>query len=114
AFTTRRGSSLEERVREVCAELLSPHVSESEFDYVQDFSAILPPTMISMLLGVPPQDRDYLRGVVDDIFHIEEGAVGMVNDVATKALVEINRYLADQFEDRKRHPRDDMFTDLLE
>ena len=113
AFTSRRVSALEDRVREVCAELLDPHVGESEFDYVQDFSAILPPTMISMLLGVPEQDRDYLRGVVDDIFHIEEGAVGMVNDVATKALVDMNRYLADQFEDRKQHPRDDMFTDLL-
>ncbi len=53
------------------------------------------------------------RKVVDDIFHIEEGAVGMVNDVSMNALVEINRYLAEQFEDRKRHPRDDMFTDLL-
>jgi len=113
AFTSRRVSALEDRVREVCAELLDPHVGESEFDYIQDFSAILPPTMISMLLGVPEQDRDYLRGVVDDIFHLEEGAVGMVNDVATKALVDMNRYLADQFEDRKQHPRDDMFTDLL-
>ena len=113
AFTSRRVSALEDRVREVCAELLDPHVGEPEFDYVQDFSAILPPTMISMLLGVPEQDRDYLRGVVDDIFHIEEGAVGMVNDVSTKALVDMNRYLADQFEDRKQHPRDDMFTDLL-
>jgi cytochrome P450 len=113
AFTSRRVSSLEDRVRDVCADLLDPQMGASEFDYVQEFSAILPPTMISMLLGVPEQDRDYLRGVVDDIFHIEEGAVGMVNEVSTKALVEMNRYLADQFEDRRRHPRDDMFTDLL-
>ncbi len=113
AFTARRVSALEARVREVCADLLDPHVGEAGFDYVQDFSAILPPTMISLLLGVPEQDRDYLRGVVDDIFHIEEGAVGMVNEVSSKALVDMNRYLADQFEDRKRNPRDDMFTDLL-
>jgi cytochrome P450 len=114
AFTSRRVSSLEDRVREVCGELLDPHVGEPRFDYVQDFSAILPPTMISVLLGVPEQDRDYLRGVVDDIFHIEEGAVGMVNEVATNALVEMNSYLAGQFADRKQHPRDDMFTDLLD
>jgi cytochrome P450 len=113
AFTARRVSELEHRMREVCAELLDPHVGEPEFDYVQQFSAILPPTMISTLLGVPEGDREYLRKVVDDIFHIEEGAVGMVNDVATNALVEMNRYLSDQFEDRKQHPCDDMFTDLL-
>ena len=74
AFTSRRVSALEDRIREVCAELLDPQVGEPEFDYVQDFSAILPPTMISMLLGVPERDRDYLRRVVDDIFHLEEGA----------------------------------------
>ena len=91
-------------MREVCADLLDPHIGEAQFDYVQDFSAILPPTMISMLLGVPEGDRDYCRKVVDDIFHIEEGAVGMVNDVSMNALVEINRYLAEQFEDRKRQP----------
>jgi cytochrome P450 len=113
AFTARRVSALEDRVREVCADLLDPQVGEAGFDYVQDFSAILPPTMISLLLGVPEKDRDYLRGVVDDIFHIEEGAVGMVNEVSAKALVDMNRYLAEQFEDRKQHPRDDMFTDLL-
>ena len=112
AFTAKRVSSLEDRIREVCADLLDPHLGEPQFDYVQDFSAILPPTMISMLLGVPEGDRDYLRKVVDDIFHIEEGAVGMVNDVSVNALVEINRYLGEQFEDRKRHARDDMFTDL--
>ena len=114
AFTAKRVSALEDSMREVCAELLDPHVGEPQFDYVQDFSAILPPTVISMLLGVPEGDRDYCRKVVDDIFHIEEGAVGMVNDVSVNALIEINRYLAEQFEDRKRHPRDDMFTDLLE
>ena len=113
AFTARRVSALEDRMREVCGELLDPHVGEQSFDYVQEFSAVLPPTMISTLLGVPEQDREYLRGVVDAIFHIEEGAVGMVNDVSTNALVEMNGYLAAQFEDRKQHPRDDMFTDLL-
>jgi len=87
AFTARRVSALEDRMREVCGELLDPHVGEESFDYVQEFSAVLPPTMISTLLGVPEQDRDYLRRVVDDIFHLEEGAVGIVNDVATNALV---------------------------
>jgi cytochrome P450 len=113
AFTSRRIAELEDRMRDVCAELLDPHVREPQFDYVQQFSAILPPTMISTLLGVPEGDREYLRKVVDDIFHLEEGAVGMVNDVATNALIEMNRYLSDQFDDRKQHPRDDMFTDLL-
>src|SRR5207244_4076699 len=113
AFTARRVSSLEDRMREVCAELLDPFVGEAQFDYVQEFSAVLPPTMISTLLGVPEGDRDYLRKLVDDIFHLEAGAVGMVNDVSVNGVTEMAAYMSDQYADRKRNPRDDMFTDLL-
>ena len=44
AFTPRRVSMLEDRIRQVCARLLDAQVGSGRFDYVQDFSAILPPT----------------------------------------------------------------------
>ena len=113
AFTTRRISMLEDRIREVCRELLDAQVGAGRFDYVQDFSAILPPTVISSLLGVPAQDQARLRHIVDDVFHIEEG-VGMANEVAINALGAIAAYLSEQFAERRRHPRDDVFTDLVE
>ena len=53
AFTSRRVSMLEDRIRAVCADLLDPHMGGESFDYVQDFSAILPPTIISFLLECP-------------------------------------------------------------
>ena len=106
-------SLLEDRIREVCADLLDPHLGAARFDYVQDFSAVLPPTMISTLLGVPEGDRDDLRTVVDDIFHIEEG-VGMVNDVSVNALVELDRVPRRAVRRPQGQPRDDMFTDLVE
>ena len=39
AFTPRRVSQLEVKIREICAQLLDPHVGGSGFDYVQDFAA---------------------------------------------------------------------------
>jgi cytochrome P450 len=42
AFTPRRISQLESRIREICAELLDPRVGSGGFDYVQDFGALLP------------------------------------------------------------------------
>jgi cytochrome P450 len=113
AFTPRRIGMLEERVREACAELLDAQVGSGRFDYVQDFSAILPPTVISMLLGVPASERDDLRRTVDDVFHIEEG-VGMANDVSIKALMRLSAHLLEHFADRRVNPRDDVFTDLVE
>jgi cytochrome P450 len=113
AFTTRRVSALEERIREVCAALLDAQAGAGSFDYVQDFSAIVPPTVISSMLGVPEADQDRMRHVIDDIFHIEEG-VGMMNPVSMGAREALNDYLAGQFADRRTNPRDDMFTDLVE
>jgi cytochrome P450 len=112
AFTTRRVSMLEERIRDVCARLLDAQIGAAQFDYVQDFSAILPPTVISSLLGVPEQDEEHLRHLVDEVFHIEEG-VGMANAVSLNALASLGAYLGEQFADRRQRPRDDVFTDLV-
>ena len=112
AFTKRRISQIEQRTREVIVRLLDAQVDKLSFDYVQDFGAILPPTIISSMLGVPEADQEPMRHVIDESFHIEEG-VGMMNPVAARARGTLNEYLASQFEERRKKPRDDMFTDLV-
>jgi cytochrome P450 len=114
AFTSRRVAMLEDRIRAVCADLLDPHMSSGSFDYVQEFSAILPPTIISFLLGVPEQDQEKLRHLVDDVFAIDESGIGMTGEVSQNAIMGLFEYLGDQFADRKVHPRHDMFTELLQ
>jgi cytochrome P450 len=113
AFTARRISMLEDRIRQVCARLLDPHVGAGRFDFVQEFSAILPPTVVSSLLGVPEEDQNRLREMVDEVFHVEEG-VGMANDVSMNAIVGLGTYLGEQFAERRRSPHDDVFTDLVQ
>ncbi len=111
AFTPRRMSLLEDRVRELAAGLLDPHVGSGSFDYVQDFGAILPSMVISTLLGVPDADRAHVHHLIDTMFHIEPG-VGMINDVSFTARIELFEYLDGQLADRLAHPHDDMLTDL--
>jgi cytochrome P450 len=113
AFTSRRVSMLEDRIREVSARLFDAQIGSGGFDYVQDFSAILPPTIIASLLGVPASDQEPMRHVIDDIFHIED-EIGMMNETSINARTTLNEYLAGQFEDRRSHPADDMFTDLVQ
>jgi cytochrome P450 len=113
AFTPRRVSMLEDRIRRMCARLLDAQVGSGRFDYVQEFSAVLPPTVISSLLGVPDGEQEELRHIVDDVFHIEEG-VGMANETSFKALVSLGERLGAHFADRRTNPRDDVFTDLVE
>jgi cytochrome P450 len=112
AFTPRRVSALEDRIRELSAEFLDPQMDKPSFDYVQDFAARLPAQVIASLLGVPVADRDEVRHHIDLIFHIEPG-VGMINDVSLNAALWLNRYLAEQLKSRRETLVDDMLGDLV-
>jgi cytochrome P450 len=113
AFTPRRASQLETRIREICAELLDPYVAGDTFDYVQDFGAQLPSMVISALLGVPPEEREEVRHHIDQTFYIEPG-VGMVNDRSFAAQIWMHEYLGRLLERRRQDPVDDMMSDLVQ
>jgi len=113
AFTPRRISDLEARVRELCAELLDPFVDASEFDYVGDFGDHLPSMVISSLLGLPREDQREVRRMVDGIFHIEPG-VGIVNETSINAGADVARYVGVQLAKRRNDPKDDLLTALVE
>ncbi len=112
AFTPRAIGHLEERVRVIAGELLDAGAAKGTFDYVEDFAAVLPPTVISSLLGIPPSDRDYMRRVVDDIFHNEDG-VGMMNETSFKANADLREYLIAAMDERRTAPRDDLLSHLV-
>ena len=113
AFTPRRVSALEQRVRDVCREHLDPQMGGSGFDYLQDFGAQLPSKIISSLLGVPDSDRPRVLELIDTVFYIEPD-VGMINDVSLGAQFELNAYLQAQLAERRAHPRDDLLTALVQ
>jgi cytochrome P450 len=112
ALTPRRVAALEDRVRALCAELLDPMVKRGRFDYVQEFAAQLPSRVISSLVGVPPEDQEEQRRLVDAMFHIEPG-VGTMNEAAGAAGLALITYLSELVEKRTAHPQDDMVSDLI-
>jgi cytochrome P450 len=113
AFTPRRISGLEDQIRAVCASLLDPYVGAGGFDYVQDFGAQLPSTVISMLLGVPDSERREVLHHIDTIFHIEPG-VGMINDISINSQMWLLDYITTKLHERRAHPADDLFTGLVQ
>jgi cytochrome P450 len=113
AFTRGRVAALEDRIRQVCCELLDAQVGSGGFDYVGDFGAQLPSLVISSLLGVSPADRPRVLELINTTFHIEPD-VGMMNEVSFGAQIELHGYLTDQLADRRTSPQDDLITALTE
>ncbi len=113
AFTPRRIAELEDSVRQLCAQLLDERRDDTSWDYVEQFGAIVPASVIATLLGVPPADREEVRLTIDGMFH-QEPDVGMMNDQALMAGIRLHEYIAEQLEERLTTPRDDMLTDLVQ
>jgi cytochrome P450 len=113
AFTPRRITALEDRIRELCRGYLDPFVGTEGFDFVRDFGMRLPVMVISTLLGFPEEDHDQLREWSDISLHREEGKEGMTPE-AQEAQTQTISYYMEQITLRRSRPRDDMITALLD
>ena len=113
AFTPARMRALEPRIRAIAVEYLDRLVGVPRFDVVREFTAKLPMDVISTLLGIPKQDRDQVRGWSNELLHRDAG-----NPMPTKrgleSMMKLQEYFDEQMAQRRRQPKDDMMTVLVE
>ncbi|RKH10958.1 cytochrome P450 [Corallococcus sp. CA053C] len=119
AFTPRSIASLEPRVRELSRELLEPVLDRGALDLVADYSAPLPMIVIAELLGIPVADRQRFMHWAEVIMTLsytvsggEEAARAMSQNAVVKE--EMRAYFDDLAEQRRRAPKDDLLTRLVE
>ncbi|HWP65943.1 MAG TPA: cytochrome P450 [Candidatus Limnocylindria bacterium] len=103
-FTPRRIAELEPQVRAYCARSLDPLVGGDHIDFVADLGAQMPMRVIGMLLGIPEQDQEELRDAIDAGMNLKEAEQTPVDQTARFA-----KYI----EWRRKHPSDDLMTELL-
>lgn len=113
AFTPRRIAELQPRIREIAAGWLDPIRERGGGDVVEEFTAKLPMDVISTLLGIPESDRDDVRGWSNDILHREPGNPKITAD-GIAAMGQLMRYFQDCLDERRKRPRDDIMTLLIQ
>jgi cytochrome P450 len=110
AFTPRRVASLESRIRDIATGLIDGFSKAGACDLWQDFAAPLPTIVISELLGVPPKDREMFKEHSTRIASsVRPGGDAQGNT----AGLELTAYLTKAFEEKRRHPGDDLMSALL-
>ena len=107
AFTPRRIRELEPRIIEVAARCLDAIEGEDEFDLISQLAMPLPVTVIAELLGVPIEDQDHFRDLVDRLLRPADDAAGMA------AGMEMIQYINRAIEHRKSEPGDDLLSALI-
>jgi cytochrome P450 len=113
AFTLGRVRALEPLVRELTARHLDALVGRPRFDVVREFSARLPMDVISTLLGIPEADRADVQRKSNQMLHREPGDPNPTPE-AVHAALELIPYWNDLIAERRRGPKDDLLSALVE
>lgn len=122
AFTPKFVADLEPRIAELTHELLDEAAGRDRLELVADLAYPLPVIVIAELLGVPASDRNLFREWVDGLFDSkEEFSLTDDSEEAKQRLKDqlamsrrFTDYLGEHAEDRRRHPREDLLTKLVE
>ena len=112
-FTPRRVAALEPEIVRIASAHLDALLGRPRFDVVKEFTAKLPMDVISALLGIPPEDRDRVRGWSNDILHREPGSPEIPRR-ALEGLEQLLSYFTRAIAERSKRPRDDLMSALLE
>jgi cholest-4-en-3-one 26-monooxygenase len=112
-FTPRMIGQLEERIIQVCAGLLDKVAQRGQADFVTDVAAPLPVEVICELVGAPPEDRARLYELTNRMTGFDDPEVSSPA-AGVQATNEIYAYAAQLGELRRRQPRDDIVTRLLQ
>jgi cytochrome P450 len=83
-----------------------------QFDVVQDFSALFPVEVITQILGVPPENRQRVRLLLDKQLEREYGKVEMPEG-GMEAGIETGMLYYNLIQERRADPQDDMISDLI-
>jgi cytochrome P450 len=110
-FTPRRVAALEKRMREFCARALGPLVGCDGFDFVRDLGADMPMRVISEMLGIPEAEQEAVRDQIDAGLRMDEDSASIGVDAA--AVLNDRGRFVDYIGFRRRHPSDDLMTDLI-
>jgi hypothetical protein len=113
AFTPRRVERLRDEVTAMADGLLDDLGGQG--DFVESVAFPLPANVISALVGVPEEDRDWLRPIIADLVPtLEPTASAEVMDRADAAGEKVEGYLVDLIASRRADPRDDMLSALIQ
>ncbi len=113
AFTPRMVESLRPRIKAMATELADALAAKGGGDLIAEVAEPLPVTVIAEMLGVPEQDRRYLRPWSADICGMYElNPSSEVQHTAARAAEEFAAYLRDLARVRAGNPGDDLVSAL--
>lgn len=108
-FTPKAASKMEADVRDIVSTWLDQLNGRDSFDFIQDFGALIPMMVICSFMGLPKEDHNSVRKLVDASLHRAEGQDSFNMDIMMQSI----RYYDGALALREFDPRDDFISELI-
>ena len=110
-FTPRRVADLTDRIHERVDAMITAVAERGECDLVTDLALWLPLHVIADLVGVPEEDRAHVFELTELTFGFD---AAVTREQRGAAAMEMYAYADRLCDERRREPRDDLLSVLLE
>jgi cytochrome P450 len=114
AFTARRIAAMHRAIEELTRSLIEPVRDAGSFDLVETVAGPLPTFVIADLLGVPRGDYDQFRQWSDQMVGANARGDEDLKATQMKAAAALSEYFLDIAGERRKRPRTDLVSGLLE
>jgi cholest-4-en-3-one 26-monooxygenase len=112
-FTPRMMGALEQRIRDLCNQLVDEAKGLPSVDFVRDIAAPLPLYVICELLGAPVEDRNKIFKWSNEMIGAEDPDYAADPAEGRNAAMEVYAYANALAAERRERPREDITTKLL-
>ncbi|HEU5423127.1 MAG TPA: cytochrome P450, partial [Nitrolancea sp.] len=119
AFSAKAANVKRERIQALCDQLLNGLLARDELELMEEFASPLPSYVIADMLGVSPERQpDFARWSRDQVrIYDRPGTLGervAVMRQGQASMLETKAYLEEVIAARRRQPREDLITRLIE
>jgi cytochrome P450 len=115
AFTYKKVMAMNDYVETIVTELLDAFAAQGRCEFKSQFANLLPMYVICDALGFPREDRDRFRQWSDAFTLQLSGMANAEQRVwCARKIVEAQHYFLDICEQRRREPREDICSDLVQ
>jgi cytochrome P450 len=114
-FTPRMVARLEKLAREVIDEAIDAVLPQGGCDFVDSLAVPVPMRVIAEMVGVAGHDLERFRRWSDEMmFGADHAGDGPIGDLQAEAMGSFMALFREEIADRRREPRDDILTGLIQ
>lgn len=112
-FSPRATAEMEGNIHRQVDELLGPMLERGHGELVGEFASVIPLVIIFKLLGYPREDVEALKPLLYAVQLRTPGAIEPP-ETAVQARGELHAYIEAAAEERRKNPRDDLLTHIVQ